>query len=120
MQNVITTTSTPAPPTPPAPVAVPAPPAAPAIVNVGIACPNHGEVRSRLPYPQQAQNMGLSGEVVVEFVVAAGGQVQDVTVVRSSNRVFNSTATAAVSQLRCVGQGHEVRVRVPFAFRLES
>ena len=123
VQNVITTSSTPDPN--PAPVAAPvvaAPPvaAAPPAVNVGLACPNHKEVRSRLPYPAQAQQMGLSGDVVLEFTVTTDGQINDVTVVKSTNRLFNSAATNAVNQLRCNSQGHDVRVRVPFAFRMEA
>lgn len=120
VQNVITTVSKPDFTPPPAAPAAPAVPAAPPAVSVGLACPNHIEVRSRLPYPAQAQQMGLSGEVITEFTVSASGQITDVTVVKSSNRVFNSTATNAVSQLRCNSQGHAVRVRVPFVFRLES
>lgn len=111
VQNVITTSSKPD----PAPA-----PAAPLTVSVGLACPNHMAVRGRLPYPAQAQQMGLSGEVVLEFIVTASGQISDVTVAKSTNRLFNSTAINAVNQLRCNGQGHDVRVRVPFVFRMET
>ena len=54
----------------------------------------------------------------VDFTVGTNGEVKDVTVSRSSNAIFNAAATAAVARLRCTGQGHDVRVRVPFAFRL--
>jgi protein TonB len=123
VQNVITTTSSPDPnpPTPSVPVAEATPaPVAPQAVSVALACPNHMEVRSRLPYPSQAQRMGLSGDVLLEFTVTTTGQISDVTVVKSSNRLFNSTAANAVNQLRCNGLGHDVRVRVPFAFRMEA
>ena len=106
---VITTTQAPPEPAPP-----PAPPA-PAIVNVAVACPNHGSV---LPVvPRQAE--GMSGKVIVEFVVSASGAIQNVHVAQSSNPVFNRAATAAVSQYRCAGQGQDVRVRVPFIFQAE-
>ncbi|RZI43809.1 energy transducer TonB [Herbaspirillum sp. HC18] len=118
-QNAISVTSSKSEPARPVPAAPPAP-AAPPTVGVGIACPNHMEVRSRLPYPAQAQQMGLSGEVVVEFTVAGSGQIGDVAVVKSTNRIFNSAATNAVNQLRCNGQDHDVRVRVPFVFRIDS
>jgi protein TonB len=122
-QNVITTSSQPDPA--PGPVAAPvvlAPPAplTPPAVSVKLACPNHVDVRSHLPYPPQAQQMGLSGDVVIEFTVSAASQIKDVTVVKSSSPLFNSVAINAVNQLRCNGQGQDVRVRVPFAFRVEN
>ncbi len=111
---VITTTSEPVPEPPPAAPAVPVP--AP-IVNAAVACPNSDKVRSGVPYPPQAERMGLSGNVLVEFTVGADGTVRNVTAVRSSNPLFTTTATRAVSEFRCNGQGHDVRVRVPFDFR---
>jgi protein TonB len=109
----ITTTQAPPEPDPPPP-APPAPPA-PAVINVAVACPNHGSV---LPVvPRQAE--GLSGKVTVEFIVTASGAIQNVHVAQSSNPVFNRAATAAVAQYRCVGQGQDVRVRVPFIFQSE-
>jgi protein TonB len=103
---------------PPAPVAIEAP--RPAVVNIGIACPNHLDVRAKTPYPPQASRLGLSGDVLVEFTVKPGGEIGDVAVVRSSNSVFNNAATTAVAQLRCIGQGQAVKVRVPFVFKLDS
>jgi periplasmic protein TonB len=117
--NVVTavTQAPPAPPAPPAP-AVEAP--RPAVVAVGIVCPNHLDVQSRVPYPAQAVRLGLSGEVEVEFIVSATGSVGEIGIVRSSNKVFNNGAAAAVAQFRCVGQGRPVKVRVPFVFRLDT
>jgi protein TonB len=121
VQDVIATSREPATAPAPAPAAAAvAPAAAPQPVNVALACPNHMEVRSRLPYPAQAQRMGLSGEVVMAFTVDTSGKIDDVTVVKSSNPLFNSAASNAVSQLHCLGQGREVRVRVAFLFRLAS
>ena len=107
--------STPAPPVEVAPQ-VKAPPA----VAVGIACPNHVDVRSRVAYPPQAQRMGLSGDVVVEFTVGPSGAIGGIHIVRSTNPMFNDAAANAVGHLRCVGQGQDVKVRVPFSFRLEQ
>lgn len=109
----ITTSAEPAPEPPPAAPAVPVP--AP-IVNAAVACPNSDEVRARVPYPPQAERRGLSGKVLVEFTVSADGSVRDVTAISSTSTLFVSTATRAVSEFRCNGQGHDVRVRVPFAF----
>jgi len=114
--NVVTAV-TQAPPAPPAPV-VEAP--RPTVVAVGIVCPNHQEVRSRVPYPAQAMRLGLSGDVEIEFTVTPSGALGELSVIRSTNKVFNSGALAAVAQLRCVGQGQPVRVRVPFVFRLDT
>lgn len=113
-QPVITTTSQPLPQ--PAVIA-PAPTPAPA-VNVSVACPNHTAVRIEMP--RQALRLGLSGEVLVGFTVTTNGEVKNVGVVRSSNPIFNSAALAAVAQYRCIGQGHDARVQVPFVFRIEN
>lgn len=109
----ITTTTTPTPPPLPAPPAPVAPPA----VNVAVACPNFRSVPPVMP--AQAERLGLSGDVVVEFTVGADGAVKDVAVARSSNAIFNPAATKAISQYRCVGQGHDVRVRQQISFRIE-
>jgi protein TonB len=114
---VATTTVVPpeAPPAPVVPVVHTPPP-----VAVGAACPNHLAVRSRVPYPPLAQRQGIGGEVLIEFSVGAGGEIGNITIIKSSNPLFESTVINAVGQFQCVGQGHPVRVRVPFAFRLES
>jgi len=109
-----------APTPPPAPViAPPAPPvpAPPRVASVGVVCPDHVAVLGKIQVPPQAQ--GLSGKVLVEFLVNASGSISEVTIVKSSNRVFNNLATTAVGQLHCVGQGQNVRVQVPFVFEAE-
>ena len=98
---------------PPAPP-VPAPPR---VASVGIVCPDHVAVLSKIQVPVQAQ--GQAGKVIVEFLVNVTGTVSDVTIVKSTNRLFNTVATAAVGQLHCVGQGQNVRVQVPFVFEQE-
>jgi protein TonB len=114
--TAITATTAVVPPAaPPAPVVQAPPP-----VAVGAACPNHLAVRSRVPYPPLAQRQGIGGEVLVEFTVGAGGEIGNITVLKSSSPIFESTVINAVGQFQCVGQGHPVRVRVPFAFRLEN
>jgi protein TonB len=95
-------------------------PAAPPVVDVAVTCPNHVSVRSQVAYPQQAERLGISGDVVVDFTVGPDGTIKNVGVAKTSNAVFNAAATGAVAKLKCVGQGHDVRVRVPFAFRLDS
>lgn len=102
----------------PAPPVVAAPPAPPRVVNVGAVCPDHVAVLSRVQPPRQAQ--GQSGKLLVEFLVGPSGTISNVTVVRSTNPVFNSAVVAAVSQLHCAGQGQNVRVQVPFVFEADN
>lgn len=106
----------PPPPAPPAPTAPPAPVAA----AIGVTCPNHLSIRSAVPYPPQALRLGKSGEVLVEFIVAADGAIGNVRIVRSSDAVFERAVTNAVARFKCVGQGRPVRVTVPFQFALDN
>jgi protein TonB len=106
---------TPVPP-PPAPARVVA---APKTANVGVVCPNHLSVRSKVQYPAQAQRMGITGQVLVEFLVGPDGSIGGVKIVKSTNPIFNASAAAAVAQLHCVGQEQSVRIQVPFVFELE-
>ncbi|MDB5986526.1 MAG: periplasmic biopolymer transport protein linking inner and outer rane [Nevskia sp.] len=114
-ETIVATSATPAPEPVPAAVAVPV---APPIVNAAVACPNSDSVRSHVPYPPQAERMNISGNVLVEFTVGAEGEVKNVSAIHSSNSLFANTATKAVAEFRCNGQGHDVRVRVPFDFRI--
>lgn len=106
-----------APPTPPAP---PAPIAPPAPVSVGIACPNSQQIRSDIKYPTQARKDGLQGEVLIEATVGANGEIKDVEVISSSNRAFNSVSINSVRLFKCNAQGRDVRVQVPFSFKLSD
>jgi protein TonB len=116
-QNTVVVTTAVAPPEPvQVPVAKPIPP----VVNVGAVCPNHLDVRNKVAFPAQALRLGLSGDVLVEFTVSASGAITNIGVVKSTNRVFNDAAIDAVGKFRCAGQGRDVRVTVPFNFRLEN
>ena len=112
---VITATSS----TPPPPVViVPVAAIRPAVASVSVACPNDREVISRVQTPPQAIRMGLSGEVLVEFTVSANGAVSDIAVAKSTSHLFNAVAVEAVAKFQCVGQGQNVRVRLPIGFEL--
>ena len=106
-----------APPTPPAP---PAPIAPPAPVSVGIACPNSQQIRADIKYPTQARKDGLQGEVLIQATVGANGEIKDVEVISSSNRAFNSISINSVRLFKCNAQGQDVRVQVPFSFKLSD
>jgi protein TonB len=112
------TTDKPIAPTPPPapPVARPAPTAV-----VGIACPNSQRVRTEIQYPKEAIQKGISGEVLIEFTVdGRSGEIRDMQVLSSSNRVFNTVSLNAVKSFNCTAQGRDVRVQVPFVFNLKD
>ena len=102
-----------------APAAPPkaAPPVA-AAPNVGVACPNSQKIRNEIDYPTQARRNELEGNVLIEFTVAADGSIKDIDIKSSSDRVFNNVSINAVKQFKCNAQGRDVRVTVPFAFKL--
>ena len=95
----------------PAPVAVAAP-------SVGTACPNSQTIRQDIKYPVQARKDGLQGDVLIEFTVAANGEIKDIEVKSSSNRAFNSVSINATRQFKCSAQARDVRVQVPYSFKL--
>ena len=102
-----------APPAPPAPVVAAAAP------SVGVACPNFREtLQSEFKYPPQARKDGISGEVLLEFTVAASGEIKDVEVKSSTNRIFNSVSVNTVKKFRCLGQSRDVKVQVPIVYKL--
>jgi protein TonB len=110
------------PPAPQAPVIAPPPPApappAPAIQSATVVCPNYQEALT-MAYPREAQLDGIQGEVLTEFTVAANGQVKDFVIKSSSHRVFNRPVQQAVqTRLTCKGQGRDIRVQLPFSFKL--
>ena len=91
----------------------------PLAVTPGI-CPNFPSVIRTLGYPKDAVVKGLeSGEVLIEFKMMADGDIREFYVLRSTHEVFTAEALRGLAQLKCKGVGREVRVRVPFAFRLE-
>ena len=77
-------------------------------------------------YPHSAIRNGIEGTVVVEFTVTRNGEVSDIRVIESSNRIFEAAAIAAVAKSRYQprivdGVAVDVRgVRTELAFRLED
>jgi protein TonB len=116
-----------APPAPAAPViqpppvakAPPPPPPPAGPKSARVVCPNYVEVMSSIKYPREALLDGIQGEVLIEFTVASSGQIKDVEIKSSTNRIFNRVALAAVQQgLNCQGQGQDVRVQAPVSFKI--
>jgi protein TonB len=102
---------------PPAPPAPPPPPAGPRSARV--VCPNYVEVMSKIAYPREALLDGIEGDVLIEFTVAGDGQIKNVEIKSSSNRIFNRAALSAVqSGLSCQGQGQDIRVQAPVSFKI--
>jgi TonB family protein len=76
-------------------------------------------------YPKELRETGVTGDVLVEFVVNADGLVawSSVRVVEYSNREFADSAVVAIRTMRfCPATRHgvpvRVRIRQPVQFRL--
>lgn len=87
---------------------------------------NEPRTRTRVApqYPTQARSLGLTGEVIVEFVVDENGHVRNPRVVRSSDTVFEAATLRAVERWRFEpgkknGKPVRFRMAVPVVFNLE-
>jgi protein TonB len=102
---------------PPAVAKAPPPPTGPRSARV--VCPNYVEVMSSIVYPREALLDGVEGEVLIEFTVTGSGEIKNVEIKSSTNRIFNRAALGAVqSKLTCQGQGQDVRVQAPVSFKI--
>jgi protein TonB len=111
---------TPAPP--PVAVAPPAPPAPapPTTAAASVVCSNYATVMGDVAYPRDAQRAGIErGEATIQFTLSPTGEVKDVKALRSSHQIFARASIRIVSEYKCQGQGREVTVTVPFAYKLE-
>jgi RNA polymerase sigma factor (sigma-70 family) len=77
--------------------------------------------QARPHYPEEMKNANVSGEVVVDFIVDANGDVQKAYAARSSQREFEAAAVEAVSKWKfAAGKkgGREVatHMQVPIVF----
>lgn len=101
----------------PVPAAPPAPPP-PAVRSASVVCSNYRDVMGSITYPREALLDNVEGEVLIEFTVAANGQVRDPVIRSSTNRIFNRVSLSAVSHLTCQGQGQDVRAQAPISFKI--
>ncbi len=109
------------PPAPSAPViAAPTPaPAPPAVQSAAVVCPNYREALGSVAYPREAALDNLQGEVLAEFTLGATGQIRDIVIKSSTNRVFNKPSIQMIqSRLVCKGQGHDIKLSLPISFKL--
>jgi len=104
------------PPTAPAP---PAPPA-PATASAGVVCSNYASVMGDVAFPREAQRQGIErGEATIQFTLTASGEVKDIKALRSTHQIFARNSIRIVSEYKCQGQGRDLTVTVPFAYKME-
>jgi periplasmic protein TonB len=87
--------------------------------------PPYIKFQARPHYPTSMIQTGMTGEVVVDFIVDTNGDVRNATAVRSTNREFESSAIDAVSKWKFgAGSkgGHAVftHMQVPIEFSLNG
>jgi protein TonB len=95
---------------------------------IGVAFLDHvPATRVRVPpaYPPEARQRGLSGEVLVEFVVSEAGRVLHPHIVRASDPLFEAATLRAVEKWRFEpgrknGKLVRYRMAVPVVFNLED
>ena len=119
----ITAVTPEAPPAPTAPViAPPAPtpaPPAPAVQSAAVVCPNYREALGSVAYPREAALDNIQGEVLAEFTLGPTGQIKDIVIKSSSNRIFNKPAIQMIqTRLTCKGQGQDIKLSLPISFKL--
>jgi periplasmic protein TonB len=99
----------------PAPVTTPPP-----VMSAAVVCTNYARVMGQTGFPREALRLGLeTGEALIQFTLSANGEVKDIKSLRASHPVFARNSMRIVSEYKCVGQGREVIVQVPFGYKLE-
>jgi TonB family protein len=87
------------------------------------------EFQGRIQYPQEAREAGTGGRVVVQFVVAADGRVEDAVVAHNSARGpgYRSLEVAAVRAVEAArflpgmtrgGRTGPTRMAMPVTFNI--
>jgi periplasmic protein TonB len=82
-------------------------------------------VQVRPQYPFEMRRAGISGQVLVEFIVDTSGNVQNAFAASSTQREFESAAVQAVSKWKFRpgqrgGRAVNTRMQVPIVFSLNS
>lgn len=79
-------------------------------------------ISGNLVYPQDAINQKIGGKVIVGFIVKADGSISDVTVVKSSNSIFDNAAIDVIKRMpawkpgKQRGQNVDVHMYIPIKF----
>src|SRR5580765_3083068 len=122
--TITATTPTPPPapvviaPAPPPVAAAPPAPPAPATMSAGVVCSNYNSVMGDVAFPRDAQRQGIErGEATIQFTLTASGEVKDIKAIRSTHQIFARNSVRIVSEYKCQGQGRDLTVTVPFAYK---
>ena len=124
--TITATTPTPPPapvliaPAPPPVAAAPPAPPAPAVASAGVVCSNYATVMGDVAFPRDALRQGIErGEATIQFTLTASGEVKDIKAIRSTHQIFARNSIRIVSEYKCQGQGRDLTVTVPFAYKME-
>lgn len=85
-----------------------------------------GYIYKNLKYPEKAKKKGLSGDVHVQLTVTTSGAIKDITVVKSSNKIFDEAAKDVFRDMPAWIPGKQrgkpvaVQVIVPVSFNAEQ
>ena len=81
-------------------------------------------IYSHLVYPESAKSRGITGEVLVQFAVAASGKLEEIEVVRSSYQGFDQSALDVIKAMPdwkpAIQNGKPVKVQVVVPVRFET
>jgi len=80
-------------------------------------------LQAKPSYPFEMRKAGITGEVLVGFIVSSSGDVLDATALKSSSREFESAAVQAVSKWkfkpgRKAGRAVNTRMQIPILFNI--
>ncbi len=83
-------------------------------------------IYSNMEYPAKLNKKGISGEVMVQFLVAASGELQDIKAVSSTHKDFEAPALEVFEEMprwnpgKQRGKAVKVKVVVPVKFNAEK
>jgi len=87
--------------------------------------PQERGIRASPVFPSEMKRQGISGDVVLRFVVEIDGSTSNITIVSSSNREFETPAIQAVQKWRFrpgrkAGKDVRTNMQVPISFTLSD
>ncbi|MFZ6052917.1 TonB family protein [Halocola ammonii] len=57
------------------------------------------DLMQSLEYPKKATKKGIEGDVHVKFTISESGEIEEIEIVKSSNRIFNKAVIKALKSL---------------------
>lgn len=82
-------------------------------------------LQKEMKYPKEAQDKGIQGRVIVQFVVNKDGSICEANVVKSVDPLLDAEAVRVVNAMpkwnpgKQRGQAVNVRFTLPLTFRLQ-